>query len=116
MKRSGPLRRGKGLKRGKRLKPMSNKHRAELEPRRDVRLQLNARDGGRCRLEQVAEAGPCAGPATPHHLRKAGQGGEYDVDNLVTLCARHNTWVEDHPDAAHALGLVVRRGDRPQGG
>ncbi len=63
-----------------------------------------ARDGG-CVLA-MEDAGECAGPDTPHHLLKAGQGGGYTLDNLVTLCARHNVWVEDNPDHARRLGMV----------
>lgn len=48
---------------------------------------------------------------TMHHLRKAGQGGAYTFDNLVLMCASGNDWVEDHPNDAHRIGLVKRRGD-----
>jgi hypothetical protein len=29
----------------------------------------------------------------------------------VAACSFHNGWIEDHPLDAHALGLVIRRGD-----
>lgn len=55
----------------------------------------------------------CAGPGTPHHLEKSSAGGATTPDNLVPLCSRHNTWVEDEPGAARLLGLVVRPGLDP---
>ena len=111
------------LKRGERLKPVSDKRREENGAHRDVRMALAARDRGRCLLEGreawgtdgKERVGPCAGPWTPHHVEKAWKGGAYDLDNLLTLCARHNTWVEDEPDLAWMMGLVQRAGDTPEG-
>lgn len=93
---------------------MSAKRAAGAEDRRDVRMELFARDHGHCLLdvnEYAPVVGACAGPWTPHHRRKASHGGAYDLENLVTLCAGHNGWVEDHPIEAHALGLVCREGE-----
>lgn len=76
-----------------------------------MRLAVFARDGG-CllRFGQVPEWGPCFGPATPHHLLKASQGGAYDDENVVCLCAAHNDMVEDRPLEARMFGLVVLPG------
>lgn len=63
-----------------------------------------------CLLRGLLIGGVCAGPGTPHHLHKAGAGGPTTAANLVPLCAHHNTWCEDEPLAAQALGLVVRPG------
>jgi len=77
-----------------------------------VRAAVFGRDRG-CRL-QGSLWGTCFGVRqTAHHLWKASQGGPYRVWNLVTLCALHNDMVEDRPDDAHALGLVMRRGEDP---
>lgn len=54
---------------------------------------------------------PCVGRLTPHHLRKAGQGGAFTVANIVMLCAGHNGWVEDYPLTAYVHGFVVRSGE-----
>ncbi len=59
-------------------------------------------------------AGQCIGRATPHHLRKDGQGGAWSLTNLVGLCVVHQRWVEDHPTDAHRLGLVIRTGETPE--
>lgn len=105
LKRTGGLKRGKGL-RAKPLEPDEAKRRAL------VRGAVFARDGFACALagdpEAIALLGPCFGRLTYHHLRKAGQGGAYSVENGLTLCLGHNGAVEDHPNAAHALGLVHR--------
>lgn len=64
------------------------------------------RDGYLCALVALKPGHRCAGPLTPHHLKKASAGGSYTADNLVSLCAYANGWVEDEPREARALGLV----------
>lgn len=122
MKRS-PLRRGTTplartelAARTKRLSPRSKKREAEAAERFVIRTAVFARDRWACTMPDVLrrhgahplDAGPCVGPLTPHHLRKASAGGPYTMDNLVSLCAGHNSWVEDHPLRATELGLVHR--------
>lgn len=47
-----------------------------------------------------------------HERRKRSAGGSLTrVANLMGTCSPCNSWVEDNPDAAHRLGLVVRAGD-----
>lgn len=80
----------------------------------EVRSVVFRRDGG-CLLrdgviEGLAPWGSCMGPDTAHHLLKASQGGDYDEDNLICLCAKHNDMVEDVPVLAALCGLVVRPG------
>lgn len=122
MKRSGPLRRRAPLRadpakarawagRRSRLPYRSARKEAARADEFATRAIVFARDGYRCRLDAHAAAGRCVGPLTPHHRRKASAAGAYSVDNLVTLCAQHNAWVEDHPRLARDLGLVVREGD-----
>jgi len=111
VKRGQPLRRTSGLKRagGLKAKPLDA---AEAQRRAKVRGAVFARDGFACVLadppEALAELGACWGRLEPHHVLKAGQGGPYTEDNLVTLCHGHNAAVEDHPAAAYLLGLVQR--------
>lgn len=97
-----------------RLRPMSAKRAAGVEERQIIRDAVFARDGHRCRLDGVVGAGTCFGRLTPHHVRKASQGGAYDMDNLQTLCAGHNDGIEADADLAalaRSLGLVRRRGE-----
>jgi hypothetical protein len=99
------------IRRKTRLRSTSDKRarlRASVQPVVDAVL---ARDGGCVLRGHQLSTGDCRGPDTPHHLRKAWRGWDWTLDNLVTLCAGHNGWVEDHPHEAHALGLVIRDGD-----
>jgi hypothetical protein len=95
------------LSSGKRLKPMSDKRRGELPERARVRELVFQRDGYRCQIAPLVPE-PCFGPLTYHHLQKEGQGGAYTEANGIAACSFHNDWVEDHPDKAAALGLVIR--------
>jgi hypothetical protein len=97
------------------VRQVSRKRQAELDnpARGAVRDRVFARDGS-CLLRRWAGIPPCIGnPFTPHHLRKAAQGGPYNELNLVTLCAGHNDWVEtsEAADVVHAWGLVKRNSD-----
>jgi len=111
VKRSPMRRTGKGLTRRRHLTAVSADRKAEREAAEPVVQAVYSRDGHECVLAQHDNRELCMGRLTPHHLRKAGQGGQWLPSNLVTLCARHNGWVEDHPHMAHALGLVIRTGE-----
>lgn len=87
------------------MSPTSKERKADLARRKEIRELVFARDGG-CLAEGVW--GPCFGPLTAHHLLKASQGGKYEMDNLISLCAWHNAEVENRPDEAHYLGLVTK--------
>jgi 5-methylcytosine-specific restriction endonuclease McrA len=94
------------MKRGGRMSPSSKKRVNDLRRRREVREAVFRRDGG-CILRNKSW-GPCYGDLTLHHLLKASQGGAYTEANLVALCSHHNNAVEDFPEAAHSLGLVIK--------
>lgn len=110
-----------------RINPVSAKRAAAAPDREAARAALYSRDGTRCRLLGVSVARvtvessphhfpsipPCFGRPTPHHLRKQGQGGSWDLTNLLVLCSLHNEWVERERPLAWHLGLVVNRGDEP---
>lgn len=119
--RRTPLARGvKRLARRTRLRPVSQHRQREALGRAAVRAAVFERDGWRCWMagrlfgSPASEREwwvPCHGGLTLHHLRKASQGGDYSAENGITLCVRHNEWVEEAPTVAHTLGLVVRRGE-----
>jgi len=47
-----------------------------------------------------------------HERRKrTANGSLVNPDNLVPACNPCNGWVEDNPDEAHILELVIREGD-----
>lgn len=95
------------MRRRARLRPRSAKRRADAERRAVVYLRALERDRG-CLLRALP-GHECLGPLTPHHLRKASQGGAFEPENIVTLCALGNDEVEDHPAQAIEMGLVVNR-------
>jgi hypothetical protein len=104
----------------KRLPAKSERKAAAAPDEAKVREAVYARDRG-CQLAHLVgqrdsagtEVPRCHGPRTPHHRRKAIEGGAYSVANRVELCLGHNGWVEDEPDAAAELAplLVMRSGD-----
>lgn len=94
-----------------RINPRSQKT-IDAAPFHDiVRAEVFARDGHQCRLGGWGTGHYCSPNLSVHHLLKSSACGRYEQRNLLTLCIRCNSWVEDHPVTAHDLGLVCRRGD-----
>jgi hypothetical protein len=95
------------------LAAKSAKRAAKRPAEREVTEIVYGRDGG-CVLRSMPRLGDevplCGGPLTPHHLSKQSKGYDWSEDNLVALCSTHNGWVEDEPDLARTLGLVVTWG------
>lgn len=111
MKRSA-IQPGKPLRRTKGVNPVSARRRASFSARAEVREQVAIRDRGVCRLSLLSSSHHCAGGPETHELRKASaDSGTYTLANCVLTCSAANAWVEDFPDQAHALGLVVRNGE-----
>lgn len=111
-----------------RIKPRSSATIDGAADREAVREAVFRRDRYRCQLERhvgaITSSDPmygarqvevprCSGAMTFHHRRKAGAAGAYVEANGMTLCAGHNVWVEDEPDAALTVlpAVVVREGD-----
>lgn len=124
MKRGRPLRTNPAKAREWEQRSRENQ-RLDVDERA-VREAVFASDGHRCRLRDqvgtfvpvdgdrlVVEVPRCWGPLTFQHRRKASAQGAYVEANGATLCAGHNRWVEDEPDAAKLADsyLVVREGD-----
>lgn len=90
---------------------------AEQEEYSAAKEVLEREARGRCAIGPlIAGVDPrhrCSGRYdAPHHLRKTGQGGsKINRANMVAACNPCNGWVEDEPDLARSLGLVVREGD-----
>lgn len=100
-----------GHRRRHRAKPLRRRSPMLSPSERDVRQSVFERDGFTCQLRGVPGAGDCYGPLTPHHRRKASQGGPCTAANLATLCRHHNDQLEARADIAAlgaTLGLVVR--------
>ncbi len=137
MKRSGPpkrktpLKAKKGISRGtsqlartgisgsrKRIAPRAAKT-AEVYagPRGDLNGYLAGR-WVRCQVGAAVRAGGdragwCGGRASCwHELRKRSAGGSIlNPENLVAACGQCNGWVEDEPESARRVGMVVLEDD-----
>lgn len=110
MERRTELPRGPGPKRRTELRrtPWLRLPRRESPEHREVRLYVLARDSHRCALADDPGSGDCLGRLEVHHLVKAWKRPPYLPPYLVTLCNRHNTWVEDNPLVARVMGLAVK--------
>lgn len=113
LRSSTPLVASGELKRKTWLRPVSDRQRRKNAERRvALEAAFGPREVWRCLVRDrpawLAFMGPCLGPVNGHELLKRGQGGSItDVRNIVMLCNHHNGWVEDNPDAATSLGLVI---------
>jgi hypothetical protein len=111
MKRTGWLRRGKPLRRGKGIRQMSEKRRETLPTRREVRIAVLARDGG-CRGRLIVPEVQCMGLLEVDEIVNRGRkpGGELDVDNAQALCRAHHRWKGENPVEAEKRGLWMTAG------
>jgi hypothetical protein len=106
-RREKPLAPGEQPRRRKRLKPMSDKRRAEIPERQRVVAEVLARDGFKCRVAPFLPDLACSGPLDGHEPRTRARGGDpLDPDQVVTCCRLHHDWIHTNPDEATALGLL----------
>lgn len=104
LKRTPLVRTGGNLKRGGRVKPRSEKRKAEMVERAKIRDVVAAEQGPRCAWPR------CAKPWEDLHEvhTRARSGG--DITNraiIIGLCREHNGRAGDDPRAAECLGVVV---------
>jgi hypothetical protein len=121
-RRSSRALRGGGFVKRTPLRPVSKKRQKVNVERRRVQEQAwGPQDEWRCwfrdRPASMSLAGPCAGGVWGHEILKRSRAGStdanlLDIDNQVPLCNLHNSWVEDHPDKAHWLGLSRHAWDK----
>lgn len=45
--------------------------------------------------------------------RSTWPDGELVADNCILVCRRHHIWIDQHPEAAHAMGLHGYSWERP---
>ena len=103
--RRSPIKRGTArLQRRTALRQVSAKKAARNETWATIRADVLARDMG-CRGQAILDV-RCGGPVDVHHIRRRGQGGTDELDNLIALCRSCHAWVHDHPDRARAIGLL----------
>lgn len=115
MKPSGPLKRGKPLKRTGRLSQRSKTREEEAADRRIVVLEVLARDRNACRASALVPAVSCRGPLDVHEVipRSAWAKGYLVAGNAVAVCRAHHDWIGEHPTEAATLGLHGYSWQRP---
>jgi hypothetical protein len=116
LERRTPLRRGRGLARGGRLKPMSQNTRERIPERQVVREEAIRRAGGRCQMRDVVPEVRCWGDLEVDEVcsRGVNPGGQYDVDNTQVACSAHHQWRTREPEEARKRGLRLESWERPQ--
>lgn len=101
----------------KRINPVSDRRAGQQQERRDVVAEVLERDGHRCRARDLGGVwGDCSGPLTGHEVvkRSAMRDAHVNADVIVTLCWRHNGFIEDHPTDAKDAGLTMQRDEYDQ--
>lgn len=101
------------------LKPRSDKRAAFMKDHRIPLIKQLAANGHKCAIgpilarSGVPEASLCTRDIQGiHELRKRSAGGSLtNPVNLLPACNYCNGLIEDMPDTAHQLGLVIRPGD-----
>lgn len=91
----------------------SAKHKSERLEREMICRLVRERD----RTCQATSApGRCSGQTDVHEVipRSAWRRGYLVIENCLLVCRTHHEWIEDYPDAAHALGLHGYSWERPQ--
>lgn len=103
------------MKTRKRIKPVSNARRAENKIRGAVLADVLMRDGYRCKVRDYLPDVFCLGRLTGHELLSRGRGGSIiNPANIVAACERHNGYLHDNPEKAHALGLLKHAWEAPE--
>lgn len=73
------------------------------------------RAGYRCEAVELVPHITCDGRLDVHEVipRSAWPGGHLVLSNTKALCRAHHTWVGEHQEAAHDLGLHGWSWERP---
>lgn len=100
------MKRGQPLTRRTRIKPMSDKRRAQVGPRQDVVAAVLA-------AHPFCQARGCRKRSTDcHEPGKRSQGADIlDPEQCLALCRDHHRWAHLNPTAAVAAGLLWQRGE-----
>lgn len=117
LRRSAPLKPGKGLQRRTGLNGRKRPLRAVSQARVDESPEYEAakatvllRDRGVCQAEGM-DGVPHGGPKDPHHVCPTGrQGPRCEPENMTTLCRAAHDWAHAHPRKALELGLLLHAG------
>lgn len=82
---------------------------------------LEVRSKGRCEIRGIIHANrprlAAEGVKPPacngqwqhrHHKLRAGQGGDWDAENILVGCFPCHEWVHAHPTLSYAMGLLIK--------
>jgi hypothetical protein len=99
----------------KRSQTSAERMEAALPKRARVVEAAWKRDGGQCQAKHLVEDVRCGGPLDPHEIipRSAWRAGVHELDNVLIVCRAHHRWIDNHPHAAHELGLHKFSWERP---
>ena len=119
-KRKSALQRGSNLKRTpmkqtpmKRtpLKPVSDRRREVNKQRKEALLaHFGPREKWVCAVSNLIPT-RCFGEINGHEILSRARAGRtdenlLDMSGIILVCNHHNSWIEDNPAEAHALGLT----------
>ena len=110
LRRTSPLRRTALPRARKPILPMSAKRRRDLPARKQCRIQVLERAGGRCEMRCTDPCRSFPSPATDvHELKRGASRSECWLNPAMCLagCRECHQWVTDHPAAARGLGLAL---------
>lgn len=110
MKRT-PMKRGNSQMKRTQLKPVSD-HRREVNKQRKEALvaRFGPREKWVCSVSHLIPT-KCFGDVNGHEILSRARAGRtdknlLDTDGIILVCNHHNSWIEDFPAEAHALGLT----------
>jgi len=117
--KKSPLKQGDSVLAQTPLKPRSVKCQTFMREERVPLIKQLIAAGVGCEIgpllrhQGIEESRLCSGHIQGlHELRKRGSGGSLsNLDNLIPSCNWCNGWVEENPDLAWMMQLVVRPGD-----
>lgn len=116
LERRTELKRGKALRRGKRLKPKGAKAEREDDDLYHFREGLRARSGGWCEIRTPACPRGDHPGGHPHHRWPSDRDcGLHDMTRGIWVCPRGHDWIHAHSKFARILGWLRRAGDADQG-
>jgi hypothetical protein len=97
----------RGMKRS-RMKPVSDKRKAEIPAREACMVAVILRSGGKCEMKVP---GVCTGHGAHGHepLLRAQGGDPTDPGQVLLGCVPCHRWAHDNPEKAYAMGLLKRR-------
>lgn len=114
--RKTPMRRGSSQMKRTRLKPESDKRKAERPLRAEVRVETLRRAGHQCQARELVPEVACMGVPYTHEVaqRSVSPGSHLRVELTMAICGAHDDWLCRNIGQAHERGLLVHSWDVPR--